>query len=241
MLKHNCTGVDLQMPENETDTFLQLLVLLYADDTVIFGTDKKSFQQNLDVFLEYSETWKLNINFKKTKILIFGIRSTHRFEFKLGNNKIEICDEFKYLGVIFTKTRTFAKAIKHNVDHANKALHLLYKKIHNLHIPIDLQLQLFDHTIVPILLYGCEVWGFQNTKLIETVHTKFLRNITKLRKSTPLYMLYAELGRAPLEHQINSRMIGFWISLVNGDNAKISKQYTIYCLRSQTETKHTDG
>ena len=61
-------------------------------------------------------------------------------------------------------------------------------------------------------------------KLIETVHTKFLRNITKLRKSTPLYMLYAELGRAPLEHQINSRMMGFWISLVNGDNAKISKQ-----------------
>ena len=199
MLNHNCTGVDLQMPENETDTFLQLLVLLYADDTVIFGTDEESFQHNLDVFLEYSETWKLNINFKKTKILIFGIRSTHRFEFKLGNNKIEICDEFKYLGVIFTKTRTFAKAIKHNVDHANKALHLLYKKIHNLHIPIDLQLQLFDHTIVPILLYGCEVWGFQNTKLIETVHTKFLRNITKLRKSTPLYMLYAELGRAPLE------------------------------------------
>ena len=122
----------------------------------------------------FSIRTRLGYSFQ-TKILIFGIRSTHRFEFKLGNNKIEICDEFKYLGVIFTKTRTFAKAIKHNVDHANKALHLLYKKIHNLHIPIDLQLQLFDHTIVPILLYGCEVWGFQNTKLIETVHTKFLK------------------------------------------------------------------
>ena len=65
MLNHNCKGVDLQMPENETDTFLQLLVLLYADDTVIFGTDEESFQQNLDVFLEYSETLKLKINFKK--------------------------------------------------------------------------------------------------------------------------------------------------------------------------------
>ena len=47
MLNHNCPGVDLQMPENETDTFLQLLMLLYADDTVIFGTDEESFQQNL--------------------------------------------------------------------------------------------------------------------------------------------------------------------------------------------------
>ena len=51
MLNHNCKGVDLQMPENETDTFLQLLVLLYADYIVIFGTDEESFQQNLDVFL----------------------------------------------------------------------------------------------------------------------------------------------------------------------------------------------
>ena len=40
-------------------------------------------QKMKHVFLEYSETWKLNINFKKTKVLIFGIRSTHRFEFKL--------------------------------------------------------------------------------------------------------------------------------------------------------------
>ena len=67
MLNHNCKGVDPQMPENETDTFLQLLVLLYADYIVIFGTDEESFQQNLDVFLEYSETLKLKINFKKLK------------------------------------------------------------------------------------------------------------------------------------------------------------------------------
>lgn len=93
-----------------------------------------------------------------------------------------------------------------------------------MNIPLDLQIHLFDHTVLPILLYGCEIWGYQNTKLIDLVHNQFLRSITKLRKSTPEYMLYAELGRRPLEIQIKSRMIRFWLSLVNGSQSKISKK-----------------
>ena len=48
-------------------------------------------------------------------------------------------------------------------------MHLLYKIIRNSHIQVDLQVQLFNHTILPILLYGCEVWGFQNAKMLENV------------------------------------------------------------------------
>ena len=151
---------------------------------------------------------------------------TFHVHFKLGDHVISICDEFKYLGVIFNKNRSFYSAIKHNVTQAKKALHVLYKKSRNLHLPIDIQLHLFDHTISPILLYGCEIWGFQNTQLIENVHNQFLRKITNLRKSTPIYMLHAELGRYPMDITIKTRMIGYWISLVNGDNSKIAK--TLY-------------
>ena len=224
LTESQCEGINLNNQENDVDTYLKFLVLLYADDTVVFGTNAESFQHNLNAFYEYSRQWQLKINFKKTKILIFGIRNVENFEFNLGNNRIEICNEFKYLGVIFSKHRTFYKAMKHNVDHAKKALYLLYKRINNLNIPLDLQIHLFDHTVLPILLYGCEIWGYQNTKMIDLVHNQFLRNITKLRKSTPEYMLYAELGRRPLEIQIKSRMIGFWLSLVNGSQSKISKK-----------------
>ena len=128
---------------------------------------------------------------------------------------------------MFTKQRSFFKAIKHNIEHARKALHLLYKQIRNLNIPLDLQLHLFDSTVLPIILYGCEVWGFQSTKMIDTLYNQFLRNVTKLRKSTPIYMLYAELGRRPIDIYIyiKFRMISFWISLVNDENRnKISKR-----------------
>ena len=84
--------------------------------------------------------------------MIFGRRNYDGLEFKLGEHTINICDEFKYLGVVFSKSRSFYKAIKHNIDHAKKAMHLLYKRIRNLKLPIDLQIELFNHTILPILL-----------------------------------------------------------------------------------------
>jgi hypothetical protein len=40
-------------------------------------------------------------------------------------------------------------------------------KVHNL--SIQCQLDLFDKIIKPILLYGCEVWGFLKNEIIERV------------------------------------------------------------------------
>ena len=223
LTSHHCKGIPLDYEDDDISMYLEILILLYADDTVIFGTDPNSFQGNLNAFYEYCKLWKLQINFNKTKIMVFGMRNTDNLHFKIGENDISICKEFKYLGVTFSQSRSFYKSIKLNVEKAKRALHLLYKRINNLHIPIDLQVQLFNHTILPILLYGCEIWGFHNTNLIENVQNQFLRSITKLRKSTPIYMVYAELGITPIDVHVKSRMIGFWISVLNKENTRLSK------------------
>ena len=69
-------------------------------------------------------------------------------------------------------------------------MHLLLGRVRKLNLPLDLQLIVFDHTIVPILLYGCEVWGFENMDITERLHSEFLKKIAFLRKNTPLYMLH---------------------------------------------------
>ena len=51
----SCSGISLEFVSDDLYFYLKLLVLLYADDTVIFGTDKTSFQKNLDVFYEYAK------------------------------------------------------------------------------------------------------------------------------------------------------------------------------------------
>ena len=82
--------------------------------------------------------------------MIFGTRQDQRFNFNLAGHKIDICTDFKYLGVIFSRKWHFHQTKKHNDKQARKAMHVFYKRIRNLDIPIDLQLYLFDHVILPI-------------------------------------------------------------------------------------------
>jgi hypothetical protein len=66
---------------------------------------------------------------------------------------------YKYLGVMFSPNGKFNKARAHLITQARKAMHLLYKQINNLCVSLDLQLKLFDNTIVPLLLFFMQNMG----------------------------------------------------------------------------------
>ena len=51
----SCSGVNLEFQYDDMTLYLKLLVPLYVNDTALFGTDEKEFQNNLDMFYEYSE------------------------------------------------------------------------------------------------------------------------------------------------------------------------------------------
>ena len=80
------------------------------------------------------------------------------------------------------------------------------------------QLKLFDSTIVPILTYGCEVWGVGDLAIVEKNHTDFLKYILNVKKSTPHVMLYGELGRYPIYIVIKKWTVGFCYNLINKEN-----------------------
>ena len=101
---------------------------------------------------------------------------------------LQIEDSYSYLGVIFNYNGSFVKARAKLMDQARKALYCLYRKLRNISIPIDLQLKLFDTLILPILTYGCEIWGYENTKQLEKLHLQFCRNILGVRTTTPNFM-----------------------------------------------------
>ncbi|MCG8034442.1 MAG: reverse transcriptase family protein [Candidatus Thiodiazotropha taylori] len=225
-------GVPINIESTEFSVYLTLFAMLYADDTILISEDAESFQACLNSFYKYCQDWKLTVNESKTKIIIFGVRRTDHFNFKFGSSTIEIVDNYKYLGTIFSKSGSFLNARKHVTTQAKKAMYLLNIRIKNLDLPIDLQLKLFDNTILPILTHGSEIFGFEDCNMLEVIHNQFLRSLTYSRKSTPLYMLFGEFGRYPLEIVIKSRMVGFWNRLLSGKQSKLS--YILY--RKLTET-----
>ena len=75
------------------------------------------------------------------------------------------------------------------------------------------------------MLYGCEVWGFVNTDLIERLHLKFCKLLMCVKKSTPNYMVYGELGAYPMDIYIKIRMLGYWAKLLSQKDDKLSKVF----------------
>lgn len=220
--QHNA-GIAVDYNDEDISVYLKLFVLLYADDTVIFGDSPEELQNSLNIFEQYCYKWKLQINAEKTKVIVFSCgRLNKNLHFYLNNTEIEIVNEFRYLGIQLSRSGSFTVAKKHIAEQANKALFSLLRKIRNLSLPYDVQIDLFDKTIKPVLLYGCEVWGYGNCDIIERVHLKFLKIIFNLKKSTPSFMIYGELGITPITVDIQTRFARYWSKLVENHSNKLT-------------------
>jgi len=192
-----------------------IFILLYADDTIILAETSNELQNCLTIFEDYCNMWKLSVNVAKTKIMVFSKRKfIPNQNFLLCDSNIEIVESYSYLGLLFSYNGKFNMAKKKLVEQAQKAVYALYRKTRNMAIPIDLQLKLFDSLIEPILLYACEIWGFENINILEKVHLRFLKNILSVRSSTPNFMVYGETGRYPLAIKVKTRVLNFWTKLL---------------------------
>ena len=135
-------------------------------------TAQRNFKKSLHIFEYYCYKWKLKINTEKTKDIIFSYSRLNKdLHFYLNNTELEILNEFRYLGVQFSRTGSFNIAKKHTAEQTNKALFSLLRKIRNLSLPFDVRIDLLNKTInKTALLYGCEVWGYGNCDIVERVH-----------------------------------------------------------------------
>ena len=124
-------------------------------------------------------------------------------------------------------------------EQANKALFALLKKSKALGLPFDIQIDLFDKTVKPILLYGAELWGYGNCESLERINLKFLKYLFNLKRSTPSYMIYGELGILPISVEIQNRVLSYWTKLVEDkDYLKLSYQMYKCAIHTLHKTDH---
>ena len=220
--KLGCSHIKI---DDNWDNFIKLLILMYADDTIILADSEVNLQLALNALKSYCETWKLEINCSKTKITIFSRSKINHdnFDFKYGNQTIETVDSYKYLGVILNYNGSFRLALDNLRSQASRAMFSLISKTRRLGLSIETQLDLFDKTILPIMLYGCEIWGFTDVSILEKLHLKYLKMILGVHTKTCNSMVYGELGRLPLDIVIKKRAIGFWARILVGKETKLTR------------------
>ena len=137
--------------------------LLYADDLVLYLTSAKGLQTRLDKLQKYCKDWFLKVNPNKTKVLVFNKAGRHIQDICMYENKILDCIvNYKYLGLYFSASGSFSFAQNELHKKALKAYYKLHKDLITLNPNINTSLHVFDHTIKPISLYGCDIWGSFN-------------------------------------------------------------------------------
>ena len=65
-------GTFINFKIDDVDGLLRLLVIIYADYTVILANNITNFKCRVAALLAYCEEWHLHSNCSKTKIVIFG-------------------------------------------------------------------------------------------------------------------------------------------------------------------------
>ena len=104
---------------------------MYADDLVLISRTKDGLQSQIDSLYEYCQKWKLRINVKKTKSMVFNrgnnlIKTT----FQMGGYPLGNVKDFVYLGfTISAKNCSFQKTIDALSVKANRAVFAIKSKI----------------------------------------------------------------------------------------------------------------
>ena len=194
--------------------------LSYADDLVILSKSKSGLQHCLNQLNEWCEKWLMEINPKKTKVMIFqkhNSKSPINSQFHIGINRIDIAKEYTYLSLELNQNGNFKLAQKQLSEKALRALYKIRKQLDFHKLSPKVATKIFDSIISPILLYNSEVWGayekndfnkWDNTE-IEKPHLKFCKLYLGVNKNASNIACRGELGRFPLLITIQKNIINY--------------------------------
>ena len=127
------------------------LELIYTDDTMLILFVFDRFKNSTRELEDATKEWGLKINGSKCKLLSECNRSI-----EVDGLPIEHVQMFKYLETIVPNIHT---DIKYNISLAVKAFGRWMQNIWLRRICKHLKMRLHEALILPIAVYGCEIWS----------------------------------------------------------------------------------
>ena len=203
---------------------MQITCLLYADDIVLLSRAPIGLQSSLDMLHAFCDRQGLTVNLKKTQVVVFNDCShlaTYMAseQFTYMGTQLDKVEQYSYLGIIFHRKADFKAAVEVLAVAARKAMFGMMRRCAMMGITnSQLKCQLFDTLVLPVLTYGCEVWGTQymhsGCEVLEKVHKLFLRKLLGVRNSTANFMMYSEVGRLPLQFVWQKHILKYYNRMV---------------------------
>ena len=212
----------------------KLSCLLYADDLIILSKSRFGLQKCIDNLESWCKNWLMEVNLKKTKIMIFQkiSQKTVKPKFTFNKKKIEIVNEYCYLGIKLNSNGNFSLAQKQLSEKALHAMGSIRRHLNIHHLKPKLAIKIFESIISPILLYNSEIWGAYmkndfkkwDTSPTEKAHLRFCKIYLGLGKKASNLATRGELGKFPLIISIFKRLFNYITHLNSLPESTIAKQ-----------------
>ena len=200
--------------------------LMFADDISMMANTPGSLQHAINILNVTAKQYGLKININKTKIIVFrkgGYLNRHEKWFIEGE-KVEVVNQYKYLGYTLTTKLSGDVALAEYVGRARAKVYSILKALKTLgKVNISIFFKLFDSQVLPTLLYAGEVWGLTPFDRAEAVHTFACKKLLGVRKQTPNFLVYGELGRFPIWIESKIRAVKYWLKIMKMEDTRIPK------------------
>ncbi|CAF5049100.1 unnamed protein product, partial [Rotaria magnacalcarata] len=156
-----------------------VLALLYADDLVAMCETTDDLEKFIRSFEKITQKFGLTMSVKKTCIMTLqqlkedqhgkvlkGQEVDHpNIDINIRNQKIETVDSFTYLGCTITRDQRQDTELEIRLAKAARAFNMLrYSIWHRKSVSIVSRLRIFRACVLPVLLYGSEVWSLTTTQ-----------------------------------------------------------------------------
>ena len=215
---------------------LQLFILLLADDIALISETIIGLQSQLNSLHRSASALQLNINMSKSNIIVFrkGGYLARREQWTYNGVLMPVVNVYKYLGIYFSTRLSFTFACKDLASRGKKALVSIMHNLTKLNsYSLKLLLKLFDSQVQPILLYGAEVWGFDNAAIFcEKVYLFALKKFLGVSLKTLNDLVYGETNRYSLQIISVVKCIRYWLRLTRMDQFRLPRKAynTLYTL-----------
>lgn len=190
--------------------------LLFADDIALIAESENDLQRMLDVAYSFVNKWNLSFNPKKSKVLVIGKRVNKSKRWHLGQNTIEEANEYKYLGVYFSRSLKFNYHIKSYVkENAERKLNYCIRILaeHGRFNRFNFGDALWNSVLRPSVSHGCTVWlptSNAHVEALESIQYKMGKLILNTRMNIPKSALLCELGWEPINAFMNRQRVSYF-------------------------------
>ena len=180
----------------------------------------------------------MHINSTKTKVVHYRPKRVKRtsFNFRCGDQSINVCTKYKYLGLWFTEDLDFSYMAREVAAAAQRSLGLLIAKARCIGgLPFECYTKLYNSLVQPVIDYGVSIWGYSSFSCIEAVQNRAVRFFLGVHCKAPNTATQGDMGWKPTVVRQWSAITRQWCRYSRMENSRLNKHVFRWAANSKSK------